>query len=448
MKLNKDFLIKEYKNSNYTIQAKATALIIFGGIFSLITLALGIAMLVTSTNGTEIGVYLLLFTSILSIIISIVTIKGKYLISSIVLIYFFTFLSAAGIMNVLTESNQDRFITYVFAMLTSIIVAALFGSKRTIIIVSLILIFASILFMSLSSIIANKEGLAQINFKAKIMTPGTLIMISALSYISSIITNKALKKSQIATTESEENLNRLNKVFNQTKISVEKLSESSTFLAQSSTSINEKTQEQASDIEEIAASIEEILSTIEQNNNDIETTNRKAEESAILAKQSGEAVENTVHYMNEIIKSISDITEFSAQTNLLALNAAIEAARAGESGKGFSVVAAEVKKLAEKSSETTASIIETAAISQKASSTTVELINKLTPNINETAQLSELIRAASDEQKIGIEQINNAIIQLNEITQNNVIISQQLKEESTAIKDQADLLNDLTHTKN
>ncbi|MDO9632645.1 MAG: methyl-accepting chemotaxis protein, partial [Humidesulfovibrio sp.] len=137
---------------------------------------------------------------------------------------------------------------------------------------------------------------------------------------------------------------------------------------------------------------------------------------------------------------ISIIEEIARQTNLLALNAAIEAARAGEHGKGFAVVAAEVRKLAERSGNAAGEISElsssTVSISEKAG----EMLTKLVPDIQRTAELVQEINAATGEQNSGAEQINKAIQQLDQVIQQNASASEEMASTSEELSSQAQQL--------
>ena len=144
--------------------------------------------------------------------------------------------------------------------------------------------------------------------------------------------------------------------------------------------------------------------------------------------------------MKEIANKISIIEEIARQTNLLALNAAIEAARAGEHGKGFAVVAAEVRKLAERSQKAAAEINQLSATTLRVSEKSGEMLDKLVPDIQRTAELVQEISAASKEQDTGAEQINKALQQLEKVIQQNASASEEMASTTEELTGQSDQL--------
>jgi methyl-accepting chemotaxis protein len=130
--------------------------------------------------------------------------------------------------------------------------------------------------------------------------------------------------------------------------------------------------------------------------------------------------------MKEIAQRIGIIEEIARQTNLLALNAAIEAARAGEAGKGFAVVASEVRKLAERSQKAAGEITNLASSSVTVAEKASGLIKSIVPDIRKTAELVQEIASSSREQTSGVEQINKALLQLDQVIQQNAAAAEQL----------------------
>jgi len=191
-------------------------------------------------------------------------------------------------------------------------------------------------------------------------------------------------------------------------------------------SLSSAASEQAASVEETSASIEEMGASINQNNENAQMTDKIATESSIAASDGGESVAGTVKAMTEIAEKISIIEDIAYQTNMLALNAAIEAARAGEHGKGFAVVAAEVRKLAERSQVAASEISILTSDSVKVAEKAGSLLEKMVPDVTRTAQLVQEISAASEEQSSGVGQINSAMQQLDRLTQQNAAGSEEL----------------------
>jgi len=197
---------------------------------------------------------------------------------------------------------------------------------------------------------------------------------------------------------------------------------------------------QAASAEEASSSMEEMVSNIKQNADNAQQTDKIANKSAKDAQESGKAVSEAVVAMKEIASKISIIEEIARQTNLLALNAAIEAARAGEHGKGFAVVAAEVRKLAERSQKAAGEINQLSGTTVKVSEKAGEMLEKLVPDIQKTAELVQEISAASKEQDTGAEQINKALQQLEKVIQQNASASEEMASTTEELTGQADQL--------
>jgi methyl-accepting chemotaxis protein len=211
-------------------------------------------------------------------------------------------------------------------------------------------------------------------------------------------------------------------------------------LSSGSEEMSQGATEQAAAAEEASSSMEQMSSNIRQNADNATQTEKIAVKSADDANQGGKAVAETVHAMKEIAGKISIIEEIARQTNLLALNAAIEAARAGEHGKGFAVVAAEVRKLAERSQLAAGEISELSASSVQVAEAAGEMLVKMVPDIQRTAELVQEISAACKEQDSGAEQINKAIQQLDQVIQQNASASEEMASTSEELASQAEQL--------
>lgn len=213
-------------------------------------------------------------------------------------------------------------------------------------------------------------------------------------------------------------------------------------LSSSSEEMSQGATEQAASAEEASSSMEQMTSNIKQNAENALQTEKIALQSAEDAKEGGKAVAETVEAMKDIAGKISIIEEIARQTNLLALNAAIEAARAGEHGKGFAVVASEVRKLAERSQTAAAEINKLSASSIKVAEKAGEMLIKIVPDIQKTAELVQEITASSNEQNTGAEQINSAIQQLNQVIQQNASASEEMASTAEELASQANQLKE------
>lgn len=200
--------------------------------------------------------------------------------------------------------------------------------------------------------------------------------------------------------------------------------------------------EQAASAEEISSSMEEMTSSIRQNSDNSSQTEKIAVKSATDAREGGTAVTETVAAMKEIATKISIIEEIARQTNLLALNAAIEAARAGEHGKGFAVVASEVRKLAERSQVAAGEIGALSSRSVRVAEGAGQMLDKMVPDIQKTAELVQEISASSKEQDTGADQISRAIQQLDSVIQQNASASEEMASTSEELSGQAEQLKD------
>jgi len=198
--------------------------------------------------------------------------------------------------------------------------------------------------------------------------------------------------------------------------------------------------EQAASAEEVSSSMEQMASSIRQNTDNAMQTEKIAIKSAADAKEGGKAVNETVSAMKEIATKISIIEEIARQTNLLALNAAIEAARAGEHGKGFAVVASEVRKLAERSQSAAGEISKLSTSSVAIAEQAGEMLSKMLPDIQKTAELVQEISASSKEQDTGAEQINKAIQQLDQVIQQNASAAEEMASTTEELSSQAEQL--------
>ncbi len=233
---------------------------------------------------------------------------------------------------------------------------------------------------------------------------------------------------------------KLKEVVMNVKSAADNVASGSLELSASAEQMSQGSTEQAASAEEASSSMEQMASNIKQNADNAQQTEKISVKAAADAKEGGEAVTQAVSAMKEIAGKISIIEEIARQTNLLALNAAIEAARAGEHGKGFAVVAAEVRKLAERSQTAAAEISDLSSSSVEVAEQAGEMLSKIVPDIQKTADLVQEINAASNEQNTGADQINKAIQQLDQVIQQNAGASEEMSSTSEELSSQAEQL--------
>jgi methyl-accepting chemotaxis protein len=219
---------------------------------------------------------------------------------------------------------------------------------------------------------------------------------------------------------------KLREVVSDASGAADNVSAGSAQLSSASGDLSQGATQQAAAAEQASASMEQMAANIKQTADNAAQTERIARQSSNDAQTSGEAVSRAVVAMQTIAEKITIVQEIARQTDLLALNAAVEAARAGEHGRGFAVVASEVRKLAERSQTAAAEISTMSSQTVKAAQDAGQMLARLVPDIRKTAELVTEISASCREQDIGGDQINQAIQQLDKVTQRNASASEQM----------------------
>ncbi len=235
-------------------------------------------------------------------------------------------------------------------------------------------------------------------------------------------------------------LEKIEKIIIEVKDGAGSISGAAQQVSSTSSSLSQGTSEQAASVEETTSSLEEMSASINQNSENSRQMEQVASKGAREAEDSGKAVKQTVDAMKSITEKINIIDEIAYQTNLLALNAAIEAARAGEHGKGFAVVATEVRRLAERSQTAAKEISSLAADSVKVAERSGKLLDELVPSIQKTAELVQEVSAASREQASGVNQINKAMAQVDQVTQRNASSAEELSSTAEEMASQSEAL--------
>nr|WP_314546895.1 methyl-accepting chemotaxis protein [uncultured Massilia sp.] len=231
-------------------------------------------------------------------------------------------------------------------------------------------------------------------------------------------------------------------------------------IASGNLDLSSRTEQQASALEETASSMEELTATVKQNAENARQANQLAKSASDVATRGGAVVADVVTTMGSIHESASKIVDIigvidgiAFQTNILALNAAVEAARAGEQGRGFAVVASEVRNLAQRSAaaakeiktligDSVGKVDEGSRLVQQAGSTMEDIV----ASVRRVTDIMAEISSASHEQEAGIEQINQAIGEMDSVTQQNAALVEEAAAAAQSMQEQSDELEQMVST--
>lgn len=331
------------------------------------------------------------------------------------------------------ETINYKYVQGFYTVLALLIFNALFTSRRVLFVSYLIVILGSVKLF----VYGLNNAPEQADFITSAFTQHTIIAtgITILIFFTRKFNEQAVSNAEEETRKSVEKNNELQKMFELITETSNKLQTLSTNITNSVVELSNNANEQASSLEELAATMEELTQSVSSNSDYTENTVSTVKNTRELSAKNAKTISGTLNSVNEVNEKIKLIRDIANKTGLLSINAAIEAARAGESGKGFTVVAQEVKKLAEKSELGSKEIRTLISNTIKLSDAAGKNYQIISGDIVKVLDAIQNISTSTEEQKISVEQINSALQQISNGSQNNATLANNLNDALHEIND-------------
>ena len=435
-----DYFLIQVKNQPYIIQQKGKAmfwLLFISALLVLVYVPISVFVIGKEFSFQAYTIHIMLFTFAVTSLFVLRNFKfqiaGNFVATGVVLV------EVIGVL--FFKDGGDSFLPYIasfFIIIQLFVLGTLFISKWALFINGAIAIIGFI------AIYLNFDGVHLPETKEILMNSivATIGTIAALFFILHISIKSQKMTNENAKLIKQQN-KKLNKLVNLIKESTLVQDQLASQIQESTEKLSTSSSEQAANIEEISAAIEEVTNSVIQNADNAKGTSIAAKKTTRFIKKSDKSLSRVLAAVKDISEKIGVVDEIARQTNLLALNAAIEAARAGNAGKGFSVVAGEVKKLAERSQEAAKHIVALVNESMSISNEAGEYLNQMVDDVESTSDYVLKITESTAEQKISVEQVNTGMLEVNNVAQENASISENLASLVSVLNENTDKLKKL-----
>ena len=445
MKLT-DKLLKNVSIDNTSIEYKRANILI---IISLVTIIFMIVLTLKDVLQMHFeGVAIPIIIVIVAIGTLLIIKKGKIILAGNVLA---TFILVIEIFSMLFNTKNAAIPYYLmgqyYAYFVILLATAMFASRILLVINTFAVIVSTtyIYFATKEQIPAEIKDIAAYGF---FIFEFIIVMNTVFSYIFTDFINKAIS----GMAEKSEQIIRHNKnisnILRSVKLSANELAQASNQQSTISQQITQSANEQASATEELSSSMEQMLAAIHSNTEKAKITGKISSESAEQMETTKEMILKTLNSTEEITERTSIISLIADKTDVLSVNAAIEAAKAGDAGKGFDVVAQEIRKLADKTMIASSEIDKLLKSNNSISEITSKQVNIVIPEISKSAKLVNEIVVASKEQQLSASAVNTAIQKLSEITSENSASAEQMSASADEVSAQAEQLKKIVASYN